>query len=167
MKNGDANGNNFETVKAVEPIGFDFSRATYESETLPTNIFTRYGDADKKYNTDLRYISLPKNIKVIAPGSFIGDLVLHTVILPETVAEIGTSAFEVARGLHTTGDDPDPATQGIFCDAMTPPSYGKDAFNWNSLIFHVPAVSLEAYNEIWTTDPLGARLSRATLVGDL
>lgn len=167
MKNGDANGNNYETVKAVKPIGFDFSRATYESETLPTNIFTRYGDADKKYNTDLRYISLPKNIKVIASGSFIGDLVLHTVILPETVEQIGASAFEVARGLHAMGDDPDPATQGIFCYAMTPPSFGKDAFNWNSLIFHVPEVSLEAYNEVWATDPLGARLSRAKLVGDL
>lgn len=167
MTDGMVNGNSYTTVVAVNPIGFDFSQATYESDILPSNIFTRNGEAANQYNINMRYISLPKNIREIADNALCWNLVLHTVILPQSVEKIGALVFEVSRGLHSTGDSPDPETQGVFCYATTPPSFGANAFNWNNGNFHIPAASLSAYEAVWASDPLGARLARMTLVGDL
>lgn len=167
MTDGQINGNGFATQVAVNPIGFDMSQATYESDILPGNIFTRYGDPDNQYNINMRYISLPLNIREVAERALCWNLVLHTVILPSSVEKIGALAFEVSRGLHSTGDSPDPDTQGVFCHATTPPSFGSNAFNWNNGNFHVPTASLSAYQAVWSADPLGAKLSRMILIGDL
>lgn len=165
MKNGIA-GDNVAAV-AVAPIGFDFSNATYESTTLPGGIFTRYAEPANKFSTDLRYLSLPKNISVISDHAFRGDLVLQTLILPESIKQIGTYVFYLARGFQNTADGADTATQGIFCYAATPPSLGSETFNYTYVQFHVPAASLTAYQEVWTANASTAKTARAQLVGDL
>uniref|UniRef100_UPI003AF0C62E leucine-rich repeat protein n=1 Tax=Alistipes sp. TaxID=1872444 RepID=UPI003AF0C62E len=165
MKNGNS-GDNLSAT-AVSPIGFDLSATTYESTTLPQNIFTRYGEATARFSTDLRYVSLPQNIAVIPSNAFYGNQVIRTIVLPASVREIGTYAFDMSRGFSNTADGGVPASQGIFCYATTPPTLGAGVFSYTNPTFHVPAASLAAYQEVWTNNVSSAQTNRATLVGDL
>lgn len=164
LVNGSSGDNT--TAKSVNPIGFDFSRATYESTTLPAGVLTRWADASSRYNLNLQYVSLPKNIEVISDMAFCGDLVLHKLILPASVTRIGDSAFTLARGFGNSEDGSDTSAQGIFCYATTPPALGPNAFSYCNHYFHVPAASLADYKTAWAA-ATGAQTNRSTLVGDL
>lgn len=99
----------------TDPIGFDFSQASYESTTFPAGVFS--GGAG------LTYVSLPRNIVSIADGTAttgafaactnlaevaypagltqIGDYAfaysgLTEVVVPQRVTRVGTYAFEEA-----------------------------------------------------------------------
>lgn len=172
MVNGISTDNG--SVKAVNPIGFDFSRTTYESTTFPPyGVMTRWADAASRYNINLRYISLPKNITVLEGAAFYADMVLRKVILPEGLKEIGGSAFCLARGFQNpvdNADNPNFMTEnGIYCYATTPPeTIGNYAFQYtNPQGFHVPKASLSAYETVWAQFASSARTDRAPLVGDL
>lgn len=164
LVNGNARDN--VTATSVNPVGFDFSRTTYESTTLPAGVLTRWADSSNQYDLSLQYVSLPKNISIISANAFEGDLVLHKVILPASVSQIGNEAFYLARGFWYSEDGSDLSTQGIFCYATTPPTLGADTFNYCNHYFHVPAASLAAYQTAWAASP-SAKPGRSTMVGDL
>ncbi|WP_418982456.1 hypothetical protein [Alistipes sp.] len=157
------------SVVAVQPVGFDLSRTTYESQTLPENVFTRWGEAvDTRVGLDLRYVSLPQNIAVVPAYSFFGNAVLREVVLPATVKEIGEYAFYMTQGFINSTDNPDISSNGIYCHATTPPTLGQSAFSGiKPTPFHVPATSLAAYRTAWDADATNAGTNQTTLVGDL
>lgn len=157
VKNHYLTGESADAV-AEKPIGLDFSQATYESTTLPSDIFT-YSN-EEKFNNSLIYLSLPKNIAKIESRAFSRTQVLRTIILPQSVTELANEAFWVVRGVND-----------IYCYAAVPPTLSGTVFgyigwgNSSMLRVHVPAANFEAYQSTWGADYW--LRSRATLVGDL
>lgn len=166
----DAVGSDITTARAVHPIGFDFRQATYESTTLPAQVFNSRKDGTTViYNLNLRYIWLPSNITTIPTFAFGGDLVLRKVVLPASVNKIESFAFAIARGFENSTDIADTSTNGVYCYATTPPQMNAESVQFvKNLKFYVPASAYSAYVTAWGGTSLGLSADKkscyATLV---
>ena len=114
--------------------------------------------------SSLTSIDLPSGLTKIGNNTFYNCSSLTSITIPDSVTSIGYGAFENCSGL-TSIDIPSSVTSignnvfngcssltSITVNATTPPTLGSNTFsNTNNCSIYVPAESLEAYQNSWST----------------
>ena len=149
-------GNQYPVTKINEKV---FSGNTnLESVTLPESL-TTLGSRSFESCQSLKTIKIPSGVTTIPYQCFLECSSLESVTIPEGVTTIGGNAFfgcslkelTLPSTITTIGSQVftyKNRFQTITCNATTPPSLGKNAFNYNiSTTVKVSLSSIAAYRQ--------------------
>ncbi len=107
----------------------------YKNKIISVNIIDHPDFLSNDYMAGQGILTFKNIITHITDGAFRGCFILNSIILPESVVEIGDSAFTKCAYLTD-----------FYCQSIVPPILGKNVFpNSPSLIIYVPQESVNAY----------------------
>ncbi len=127
------NGNGTLSFEKIAPTTINYT--AFKNRTISVNI-NRHPDFESNEYIDNRGIIKFKNTITHIPNkAFFKCLNLDSIIIPESVTEIGDAAF--AQCWYLTK---------FYCQSTIPPTLGRNAFaNTPDLIIYVPQTSVNTY----------------------
>ena len=149
-------GNQYPVIKINDRVFSGNTNLT--SVTLPESL-TTLGSRSFESCQSLKTIKIPSGVTTIPYQCFLECSSLESVTIPEGVTTIGDNAFfgcslkelTLPSTITTIGSEVftyKNRFQSITCNATTPPSLGKNAFNYNiSTTVKVPLSSIAAYRQ--------------------
>ena len=149
-------GNQYPVIKINDRVFSGNTNLT--SVTLPESL-TTLGSRSFEFCQSLKTIKIPSGVTTIPFQCFLECSSLESVTIPEGVTTIGDNAFfgcslkelTLPSTITTIGSEVftyKNRFQSITCNATTPPSLGKNAFNYNiSTTVKVPLSSIAAYRQ--------------------
>ena len=149
-------GNQYPVIKINDRVFSGNTNLT--SVTLPESL-TTLGSRSFESCQSLKTIKIPSGVTTIPFQCFLECSSLESVTIPDGVTTIGGNAFfgcslkelTLPSTITTIGSEVftyKNRFQSITCNATTPPSLGKNAFNYNiSTTVKVPLSSIAAYRQ--------------------